>query len=79
MTDLAFAKYLATKLLNSGEGCCAICALNKRDDVCDNHKHAEETGGKLDDDVCFVGLRGYAESDRKDKGQAKVKSGRKRD
>ena len=36
MTDLAFAKYLAEKLLNSGEDCCAICAFNRRDDVCDN-------------------------------------------
>ena len=36
MTDLAFAKYLAAKLLNSGEDCCAICARNKQDGVCDN-------------------------------------------
>lgn len=61
MTDLAFAKYLAVKLLNSGEDCCAMCAFNRWDDVCDNHKHTEETGGKLDDDVCFAGLRRYAE------------------
>lgn len=61
MTDLAFAKYLSAKLLNSGEDCCSMCALNKRDDVCDNHKHAEETDSKLDDDVCLVGLRCYAE------------------
>lgn len=66
MTDLAFAKYLAMKLLNSGEDCCSICALNKRDDVCDNHKHAEETDSKLDDDVCFVGLRCYAEEQAND-------------
>lgn len=61
MTDLDFARYLAAKLLNSGEDCCSMCALNKRDDVCDNHKHAEETDSKLDDDVCLVGLRCYAE------------------
>lgn len=61
MTDLAFAKYLAGKLLNSGEDCCEMCALNKRDGVCDNHKHAEETDSKLDDDVCFAGLMRYAE------------------
>ena len=61
MTDLDFARYLAMKLLNSGEDCCSMCALNKRDDVCDNHKHAEENDSKLDDDVCFVGLRCYAE------------------
>ena len=61
MTDLAFAKYLAAKLLNSGEDCCAICARNKQDGVCDNLKHAEETDSKLDDDVCFVGLKRYAD------------------
>lgn len=66
MTDLDFARYLAAKLLNSGEGCCSMCALNKRDDVCDNHKHAEETDSKLDDDVCFVGLRCYAEEQAND-------------
>lgn len=42
MTDLAFAKYLAAKLLNSGEDCCAICAFNKQDGVCDNQMLAEE-------------------------------------
>ena len=61
MTDLAFAKYLAAKLLNSGEDCCKMCALNKRDGVCDNQMLAEETDSKLDDDVCFAGLRCYAE------------------
>lgn len=66
MTDLDFARYLAAKLLNSGEDCCSMCALNKRDDVCDNHKHAEETDSKLDDDVCFVGLRCYAEEQAND-------------
>ena len=61
MTDINFAKYLAVKLLNSGEDCCAMCAFNRWDDVCDNHKHAQETDSKLDDDVCFAGLRRYAE------------------
>lgn len=79
MTDLAFAKYLAVKLLNSGEDCCKMCALNKRDGVCDNQMLAEEAGGRASFDICFAGLRCYAESDRKDKGQAKVKSGKKRD
>lgn len=66
MTDLDFSKYLANILLNSGEDCCAICTFNKRDDVCDNLKHAEETDSKLDDDVCFAGLRRYAEANRQD-------------
>ena len=61
MTDLNFAKYLAVKLLNSGEDCCAMCALNKRDDVCDNQMLAEEAGGRLSRDICFIGLRCYAE------------------
>lgn len=43
MTDVEFAKYLAMNLLNSGEDCCAMCAFNRRDDV------------------CFAGLRRYAE------------------
>ena len=61
MTDLDFSKYLAMNLLNSGEDCCAICAFNRWDDVCDNHKHAEETDSKLDADVCFAGLSRYIE------------------
>lgn len=61
MTDLAFAKYLAAKLLNSGEDCCAICARNKQDGVCDNQMLAEEAGGRTSFDICFVGLRCYAE------------------
>lgn len=61
MTDLAFAKYLAEKLLNSGEDCCVICACNKQDGVCDNQMLAEEAGGRLSRDICFIGLRCYAE------------------
>lgn len=38
MTDFEYAKYLALKLLYSGEDCCAICSYNKWDDVCDNYK-----------------------------------------
>lgn len=66
MTDLDFARYLAMKLLNSGEDCCAMCAFNRRDDVCDNHKHSELTGAPIDNDVCFAGLRRYAEANRQD-------------
>ena len=61
MTDLACAKYLAAKLLNSGEDCCAICACNKQDGVCDNQMLAEEAGGRPSRDICFIGLRCYAE------------------
>ena len=61
MTDLAFAKYLAAKLLNSGEDCCAMCAFNKQDGVCDNQMLAEEAGGRLSRDICFIGLKRYAE------------------
>lgn len=67
MTDLAFAKYLAMNLLNSGEDCCAICARNKRDGVCDNQMLAEEAGGRASFDICFVGLRCYAEERANDK------------
>ena len=61
MTDLAFAKYLAAKLLNSGEGCCAICAFNKQDGFCDNQMLAEKAGGRPSRTICFIGLRCYAE------------------
>ena len=61
MTDLAFAKYLAAKLLNSGEDCCAICAFNKQDGVCDNQMLAEKAGGRPSRAICFIGLRCYAE------------------
>ena len=66
MTDLDFAKYLAVKLLNSGEDCCEMCALNKRDGVCDNQMLAEEAGGRTSFDICFVGLRCYAEEQAND-------------
>ena len=61
MTDFEYAKYLALKLLYSGEDCCEMCALNKRDGLCDNQMLAEEAGGRTSFDICFVGLRCYAE------------------
>ena len=67
MTDLNFAKYLAVKLLNSGEDCCAICAYNKRDDVCDNYKDAEEHDREPDRDLCFMGMKHYAEENAEKK------------
>lgn len=67
MTDFEYAKYLALKLLYSGEDCCAICSYNKRDDVCDNHKHAEENDCGLDRDICFMGMKHYAEENAEKK------------
>lgn len=61
MTDLDFSKYLANILLNSGEDCCSICANNDWKDICDNLKRVEETGEPLDNDVCYCGLKRYAE------------------
>lgn len=61
MTDLDFSKYLANILLNSGEDCCSICANNDWKDICDNQKHSELTGAPIDNDVCYCGLKRYAE------------------
>lgn len=61
MTDFEYAKYLALKLLYSGEDCCAICFYNKWDDVCDNYKDAEEHDREPDRGICFMGMKRYAE------------------
>ena len=66
MTDLEFAKYLSKMLLNSGEDCCSKCAFNRKDDVCDNHKRSEALDCPLDADLCFVGLKRYAETQQTD-------------
>lgn len=55
-----FIKYLAAKLLRSGEDCCSICAYSPPDDACDNYKAHPD--GKLDDEICIAGLRAFAES-----------------
>lgn len=62
MTDLEYAKYLCKKLLYSGEDCCSICHFNRKDDICDNHKRSEEFNCSLDDDLCYVGIKLYAEN-----------------
>ena len=64
MTDLEFAKYLSKMLLNSGEDCCSKCDFNRKDDICDNHKKREEFNCPLDDDLCYVGMKLYAEKQR---------------
>lgn len=64
MTDLEYARYLSVLLLNSGEDCCSLCDFNRKDDICDNHKKREELNCPLDDDLCFVGMKRYAEKQR---------------
>lgn len=56
MTDAEFIKYLGTKLLNSGEDCCSICARKPEGEICDNNP-----GGDLDDNICIAGLREFAD------------------
>ena len=63
MTCKDFIKYLAAKLLRSGEDCCSVCAYSPADDVCDNYKAHPD--GKLDDEICIAGLRAFAESKEK--------------
>lgn len=57
MTDKDFIKYLAFKLLHSGEDCCSMCAYSPADDLCENHKK----NSPPDDEICTAGLREYAE------------------
>ena len=61
MNDFEYAKYLCKILLKSGEDCCSLCSYNKKDDICDNHKCTEKLNCPLDDDMCFMGMKRYAE------------------
>lgn len=60
MNDKDYIKYLAMKLLYSGEDCCSICAYSPAHDLCENQQaHRDD---KPDDAICIEGLRAYADS-----------------
>ena len=60
MTDFEYAKYLFGLLWNSGEDCCSKCSRcpnNAEDKDC----IASRSNGTYDTDLCFMGMKRYAE------------------
>lgn len=60
MTDFEYAKYLFSLLWDSGEDCwskCFHCPNNAEDRDC----IARMVNGKYDTDLCFMGMKRYAE------------------
>lgn len=67
MTDKEFAQYLFNVLWNdSGADCCSKCICNSDTrKLCDNWERVQKQGGELDLNICFCGMKAYAEKNKK--------------
>lgn len=66
MTDFEYAKYLFALLWNSDEDCCSKCSRcpnNAEDKDC----IAIRSNGTYDTDLCFMGMKHYAEENAEKK------------
>ena len=66
MTDFEYAKYLFSLLWNGGEDCCIKCSLCPKSEA-DADCVSMRKDGTYDADLCFMGMKHYAEENAEKK------------